>query len=300
MTVYLDIVFFENLFMNFCILYCASIFSNKKNSLYRIFIGATLGALYYIAILLPQTYFLSYSICKIILSILIVLISFKFTDIYSFVHDLLKFILISFVFGGVMYGLYYFVFNKLTIPYYPIKLIFFGAITMVILLKISIYKIRCNLEYRKITYSVEISLNKKVKIIKGFLDTGNSLKDPITSKPILLVNYNTIKEILPSEICRVCESNLNNLGNLSKETERRVRILPYISVGNQNGLMLGYKMDKVTIYLTKEENIVLNNALIGINTTNLNNENSFDALLSIELLELQRGKRVWEECNLKG
>lgn len=78
-----------------------------------------------------------------------------------------------------------------------------------------------------------------------------------------------------------------------------MRLLPYISVGNQNGLMLGYKLDKIKIYLTKEENIVLDNALIGINTTKLNSQNDFDALLSIELLELQRGKRLWEKCNLK-
>lgn len=148
-------------------------------------------------------------------------------------------------------------------------------------------------------YSVQIDLNGKVKKLKGFLDTGNCLKDPITNTPILLVNYTAIKELLPQDICKVCENNLNNLSDISKENERRVRVLPYTSVGNQNGLMLGYKMDKVTIYLTKDENIVLDNALVGINTTKLNNENAFDVLLSIELLELQRGKRVWEECSLK-
>ena len=58
-------------------------------------------------------------------------------------------------------------------------------------------------------------------------------------------------------------------------------------------------MDKIKIYLTKDEDIVLNNTLIGINTTKLNSENEFDALLSIELLELQRGRKLWEECNLK-
>lgn len=299
MTVYLDVVFFENVFMNFCILYSTSIFNNKKNSLYRMAVGAIIGALYYVAILLPQTYFLSYSICKIILSLLIIAISFKYTDIYSFIHDLVVFLIVSCIFGGVMYGIYFYIFNKLTIPYYPIKLLMFGTITIVVLLRISIHRIRCNLDYRRITYSIQIMLDGKVKIIRGFLDTGNSLKDPITNKPVLLVNYNSIKELLPNEICNVCKNNLNSLSNLSKENESRVRLLPYISVGNQNGLMLGYKMDKITIYLNKEKNIVLDNALVGINTTSLNAEHSFDALLSIELLELQRGNEEWEKCNLK-
>lgn len=218
MTVYLDIVFFENLFMNFCIIYCASILSNKKSSIYKMFVGATLGALYYIAILLPQAEFLTYTIFKIFLSIIIVAISFKYVDIYSFVHDLLVFLVVSFVFGGIMYGMYFFVFNKLTIPYYPVKLIIFGAITAIILLKLTIYRIRCNMEYRKITYMVELSLNGKTKKIKGFLDTGNCLKDPITNVPILLVNYYGIKDILPEDINCACKNNLNSLTNLTKES----------------------------------------------------------------------------------
>ena len=299
MTIYLDIVFLENLFMNFCIIYASSLFSNKKKSIYRMIIAGIIGSLYYVAILIPQTYFLTYTIFKVLLSIIMVLVAFKYTDLYSFVQDLVIFLITSCMFGGVMYGLYYYIFNKLTIPYYPVKLIIFGAGFVIILLKVCIHRIRCNMAYRKIMYSVEISLNGRTKKIKGFLDTGNSLKDPITSNPILLVNFEVVKNILPKDVVTVCQNNLYSLTSLSKESERRVRLLPYISVGNQNGLMLGYKMDKIKIYLTNEENIVLDNALIGINTTKLNNQNDFDALLSIELLELQRGRKLWEECNLK-
>ena len=223
-TVYLDIVFFENLFMNFCIIYCSSVFNNKKRSIYKMLMASIIGALYYVAILLPQTYFLTYTVFKVVLSIVMVLIAFKYTDIYSFMQDLLIFLIVSSIFGGVMYGLYYFIFNKLTIAYYPINLIIFGTLSIVVLLKLAIYRIKCNIEYKKIIYGVEISLNAKTKKIKGFLDTGNCLKDPITNIPILLVNYDAVKELLPDDIKNICKNNLNDLSILSKESERRVRL----------------------------------------------------------------------------
>lgn len=43
----------------------------------------------------------------------------------------------------------------------------------------------------------------------------------------------------------------------------KFRIIPYNSIGRQNGLMLGFKADKVKIIIDDEEKEV-NNAIIGI------------------------------------
>lgn len=62
----------------------------------------------------------------------------------------------------------------------------------------------------------------------------------------------------------------------------KFRIIPYNSIGRQNGLMLGFKADKVKIIIDDEEKEV-NNAIIGIFNESFNS-NTYSALISLEIL----------------
>ena len=48
---------------------------------------------------------------------------------------------------------------------------------------------------------VNVSICGKSKTFRGYIDTGNELTDPITGKPVMVVNIDCIKEILGDELC---------------------------------------------------------------------------------------------------
>ncbi len=283
MTIYLDVILLENILMNILILYTSNYLNRNKVNFFRMFISSIIGSVYYIGILLPQTNFLNFYIYKIILSIVMVLIGFENTDIYNFIKSLGIFYFTSFIYGGIAYGINNIFMTNHIANYYSIKIVLLISILSFIFIRQIIKTIKSNMYYSNYDYYIDVYIDNKIKRIKGFLDTGNNMKDPITNKPVLVVCYKSIKDILPKEFD--IENNIEeNLINNNK-----VKLLPYISVGNSNGLMLGYKTDKIKIYINKEE-IILKDITIGINNTKLGRDSNFDALLSIDLLNYKGGK----------
>jgi stage II sporulation protein GA (sporulation sigma-E factor processing peptidase) len=51
------------------------------------------------------------------------------------------------------------------------------------------------------TYAdVEIAMEGKTVTMKGLMDTGNFLKDPLTGKPVMIISAAAAKQLLPSDI----------------------------------------------------------------------------------------------------
>ena len=79
---------------------------------------------------------------------------------------------------------------------------------------------------------------------------------------------------------------------MGEEYIKRFRIIPFSSIGKQNGLMLGIKADKLVVeneYENKDEKkegkIVKKNIIIGISKHKLDKFNKYNALIGLELLE---------------
>ena len=106
-TIYVDIIFLENLIMNSIILYATSIILKIKPKIVKIMISSTIGSVY--AIILYATNMKMYTsiISKIILSIIMVYVAFNSQNVKKMWKQLLIFYLTSFVFGGVSLYLIY-------------------------------------------------------------------------------------------------------------------------------------------------------------------------------------------------
>ena len=109
MTLYVDIIFMENVFMNSIILLATGIILKDSMKIVRNLIGSTIGALYAIIIYVSNIEIYSNIILKILLSFVIVYISFKPANLKSFFKHVVIFYLTSFTFGGVAFALLYFV-----------------------------------------------------------------------------------------------------------------------------------------------------------------------------------------------
>ena len=62
----------------------------------------------------------------------------------------------------------------------------------------------------------------------------------------------------------------------------KLKLIPFSSLGNDNGLLIGFKPDYVKIY--SEEEIVRNDILIGIYDGKLTKNNSYASLIGLDAL----------------
>ncbi|SNX52781.1 sigma-E processing peptidase SpoIIGA [Thermoanaerobacterium sp. RBIITD] len=278
---YVDVIFLENLIINYIILYLTKRFSKAKTRNLNLFFGSFIGALYVVMIFLSlPDIFYSFSF-KIIISILIIIITFGIKKLYEFIKLLSIFYMISFIIGGVAFALIYLVnFN--------FKQIIIGSIIISILL-IYInwgYIVKKNINSNLI-HVLHINIKDLKKDIKAVLDTGNTLYDPLSNFPVVIVEYNAIKDILPEGIKNLYkEGNLNDVFKIPeviKEDEwlERFRVVPFKSVGNDNGMLVGFMPDNVII---DDNEKTLKDVIIGIYLKRLNKTGEYEALIGPELL----------------
>lgn len=293
MIVYIDIILLENLCMNYIILFATAYIMKLKISHIRLVASSGIGAIYSIMLYMQILPIYSNLIMKIVLSIAMVYIAYMPRNIKNIVKQLIIFYLISFAFGGCAFALLYFIKpeniimkNGVYIGTYPIKIALLGGIVGFVVTYIAFKIIKNRASKRDIIYPLEIKINEKSISMNALLDTGNMLKDPITLMPVIVVEKEMLYDFLPKEILNNLEKIIG--GDTKEVTEKNVeymskfRIIPYNSIGRQNGLMLGFKADKVKIIIDDEEKEV-NNAIIGIFNESFNS-NTYSALISLEIL----------------
>ena len=109
MTIYIDIIFLENLFMNFIIIYACEIILKLQIKIIRTFLSSLLGSIYAIISYTSVLEIYSNVFLKIALSFAMIYIAFIPKNFRTFIKDLIVFYLTSFTFGGVAFAFLYFV-----------------------------------------------------------------------------------------------------------------------------------------------------------------------------------------------
>ena len=273
-TIYVDIVLLENLCMNYIILFGTAYIIKIKIKHLRILASSMIGAIY--AILAYSGIFKLYEniFVKIILSICMVYIAYNPKNIKGIIKELIVFYLVSFALGGCAFALLYivkpqdiFIKDGVFIGTYPIKIVLLGGVVGFTITYISFKVVKNRMNKSELIYEIYIRLEEKELRLKVMLDTGNMLKDPISNNPVALIDKTKLYELLPKEIL---DNSKKMLGGEFKEQDEidykyksRLRIIPFTSVGKQNGMLLGIKVDEIRI-ITDVEEIINEKAIIGI------------------------------------
>ena len=301
MTIYIDIIFFENLCMNFIILFSIAYVKKIKINYLRLIMSALIGGIYSVCIYMNINTLYTNFFMKLLLSFIMVYVAYNSKNIKQFVKQLVLFYLASFVFGGCAFFLIYFakpqdVINGTLIGTYPVKIIAFGGLMGIVLIKYSFKFVKGRINKKDMFCDVKISFDEKNIKLKAIIDTGNMLKDPISLKPIVVVQKDMLYGIIQKEIL----DNLEKIVGGDKENEEiiqinnkyisKFRIIPFTSIGKQNGLLLGFKVDKIIIYF-EDENIEIKNIIIGIYNGKLSKNKRYFALLGLDLIE---GRKDYE------
>lgn len=290
-TIYIDIVFFENLIMNSIIIYATSIILKLKPKMIRVVISSAIGSIYAIITYVTELSIYTSIISKGILAIVMLYIAFNPQNMKNMWKQLVIFYLTSFVFGGVaLYLIYFikpqdvFIKNGIFVGDYVLKAIFLGAIIAFIIIKISIKFIKTKINAKDMFCKIKIKLNGKEIETKAMIDTGNLAKEPITNTPVVIVESSLLEKVLPKEILHSIDKILaGKLDGVKEEYISRLRCIPFSSLGKQNGMLLGIKADEIIVE-KEEENKISKDVIIGVYERSLTKRGEYRALIGLELI----------------
>ncbi|MDI6602381.1 MAG: sigma-E processing peptidase SpoIIGA [Thermoanaerobacteraceae bacterium] len=292
---YIDVILLENIVFNYLILYITAVLAKYKSTSVRIFLGSLTGSLYVILMFIYRNAIFQTIPLKFMLSALIVVIVFYPPRLKDFIRLLSFFYLVSIIFGGVAFALYYLSGNYDSY-YFNGVFVFndFPVILIVITILIGCYLIFYCIEYvrkiRKNIIQMEILINSNSVTTNALVDTGNTLYEPISHTPVIIIEFETLKEILPESVneylLRLNQNSFfdfDSINNIDPEWLKRFRLLPFKDIGRENGMLLGIKPDRLKI-LGENDTKVIQNVILGIYFNKLSVNNEYCALLHTDLL----------------
>lgn len=191
MKIYIDVVLFINFSFDLLILLTTSIVLKRNAKFYKLMLGAFVGSLSILFLFIKITSFQLF-LLKILISILMLLISFGYKNIKYFLKNILFLYTVSIILGGFLY------FLSITFSYKNTGLVFyfkglsinyiFLLISSPIILYIYIKESKMFKRIHNNIYRVKLEVENKIYELNGFMDTGNNLVDPYFYKPIILIN----------------------------------------------------------------------------------------------------------------
>lgn len=121
---------------------------------------------------------------------------------------------------------------------------------------------------KAITGDVHIKIGDKEFIFSGYLDSGNHLRDPVSKKPVILIDR------VGQRAIRELWEDKQGLMGIPKE---RLVSIPYKAIGTDKGLLWGFRTDCVTF-----KNTTVKGATVGLYNGNFN---GYQALVGKDFID---------------
>lgn len=287
-SVYIDVLIFQNIAMNFFLLYLLSRLTNNTSKIWKLFLAAFIGSLYVFVILIPSLHIFYSFIFKVLVSLIMLFIAFTPKSIKKFIKLTCIFYTETFLLGGGIIGFFYLIYGDINtldsaflLSKISSKFIIIGSIFTTLFVKIGFDVFESYFKEKDITVELEIYINGKSCTIKGFIDTGNYLKDPLNGSKVIVSYLNALKDIIPVD-------KLNNINNYSSDIEEdsifsRIRIIPYKAVGVENGTLTGIKTDM--IIARSKNNVKVNKGItVALHNNSFLGDSSYEAIAYPEIL----------------
>lgn len=285
-VIYADLTFLANFIIDMALLWITSRWAKIKLHYAGWLLAGLLGGVYGTAVVIPGIGLLYSFPVKIGISVLMVWIALRPALKEEWKRTLLLFYLVSFAAAGFMMALPYLSTYLLPVLHlYWLWLL--GAWAAILLAALGIEK----LLFRRLLpdllrYRVTLTFAGKACQGTGFLDTGNGLQDPLTCRPVIVAEYGLLKECLPPDLCDAfmrCEEEELLAAVCSSSWAFRMRLIPYRSVGQKQGIMVGLRADEVVVRMGARD-IKHHDLVVGVFQDRLSNDDSYRMLIPPPLI----------------
>lgn len=275
LIVYADVLIFLNFVVDYFLLSLTSKILNIKPKLFRVILGSIAGGLSSLYIFLPKQSTLLEFLFKIAVSMLLVIISFKYESVKHFFRSSVVLFLVTCGYGGVIFAVWLIfkpqglVINNSQIYFNisPTILVLFSVIgyfAFIIFSKIfaknSKFSEKCQIEV--------FAENKKIELT-AIIDTGNSIEDPFGKSDIIITNKKQIELLFGILEPKIIE-----------KLKARFRILPCSTVSGYDTLE-GFRCDRAKI-IQKTNEIIIDKPILAISKVKL--DDGYNAIINPNIL----------------
>lgn len=248
---------FLNVLMDGTLLWAAAAMVKQRARGRRLIAGAVLGGLYTFWLLLARDGFLpgwtwlsSPSIVLLLLPTLMLTAAFAPLGWRRFLQLGMAFVFLSLL----TWGLANVVFYQLTLrghAFSPLLCVLLEIGAALVVAEVGWGAVHRQAVARVCQVPVTFVLGEVVLEIEGYLDTGNHLHDPVTRKPVVVLDYAVVRSFLTPAARAFIEAVAEG-GNLPPVPVddpwlARLRLIPYRSVQRRSGLMPGLRADEVRL-----------------------------------------------------
>ena len=242
-VLYLDVYILENILLNLILLVFTLIMMGRRIRFIRLLTAALSGGiLSVIPIITGMNYGVLYILLVWATGLLMVVIASGGGTISEQIAGTLYFYILSFVWNKLIAGL-----EKIVGIGYAVCIL-----AVAIMGTVTVYEVQI------------IRKNRKVSI-KALLDTGNVLREPISGRPVSIIEKDVYDELHCEELLEKC------------------RVIPYRSIGREHGLMKGIEVDELVIWEGKEPHIQ-KDAMVALYEGKLTTNGSYQMILHASML----------------
>lgn len=300
-VVYIDVVWLVNFVMDAAILFTVTWIAKRPTRLSRVCLAALMGATYALLLFAPSLWFLTTWVGKAVVSLLIVSIAIPCKNWLELVRACLLFYFVAFVFAGATIALHYAVpgvsvASGTVVSHKGLAFITsIKSLALLIALPVSIGLIQvCVRRVRRLQlqsasyYQVHVRLADRSTTFTGMVDTGNQLRDPLTRRPVCMVDADVMAQILPESVAEAICQGKDVVSALEHITDvawmKRMALVPYRGAGGVQHMTVAFRPDEVVLEREGTRLQVTGPCLFAVHTEPLSVEGRFQAILHTELL----------------
>lgn len=277
-VIYLDVFFALNFLMDFFLLLITRRICVSVKPIYRLAAAAAIGAIYSCIIVIIK---IRYSMLEIIFTyliaaVLMVVTSFGYITIKALIKQTGLLYAVTFLACGIVNAVYYRSRFGAVIDYAAqyeivsgVNLTIFiaGIIIVASVLEALLRLALSGMGRYKDIYIVTLFNNERTTRLRAMVDTGNNLFDPISGKPVSVVNCGDILQVMEGD----------------DRTDEKFRAIPFHSVGKKNGMMEAYRIDCLEINKNGEI-FRIDNPIVAVYKGELSGNGEYEMLLNQKLI----------------
>lgn len=255
-VIYLDVFFSINFLMNLLIIIVTGKILVKPIYIYKATISASIGAVYACVVAMRplNNNIIQFLLTYIVIALIMILVSYKPISINDGIKTIVILYISTFILNGVVNTMSNFSDSTVIV-----------TILSIVVLTLSISTLISNKNSKNNIRIVTIWFKGNVVTVAALIDTGNSLTEPISHKPVSVLEAKYIKQLVEN-----------------KNAENKFKIIPYNSVGKQGGVMKGIQVDSIQI--DDNGNILeIKDAIVGSSSDKLSFGDEYNMLLSPSL-----------------
>ena len=242
-VIYADVLFILNTYITYALLMLTALFLHISPKRLRVLLASIIGGGSSFMILLPWAGDGILGFLRLVLCLILPLIAFSYSGIRSLAKQCVVFLVVNFLFAGIIFALWYFV--SPSAVYYNTGIVYLDidALSLVVLTAVCYFSVRIfrgiiDLKVPKNTlYDVFLTIKDEEFYLRGFLDTGNNLKDPFTSSDVIIVSRSVLEKYFPQG---------ENMSAIIEKSPLKIRYLPCTTVSGTK-LMPVFRCDKVRV-----------------------------------------------------